>query len=61
MALDDVKLTFLQSVSDLLEQAKKNAKTAVNLSMVYTYYEVGKRIFKRSKTARKELVMESIY
>ena len=54
MALDDVKLTFLQNVSDLLEQAKKNAKTAVNLSMVYTYYEVG-------KTARKELVMGSIY
>lgn len=61
MALDDVKLTFLQNVSDLLEQAKKNAKTAVNLSMVYTYYEVGKEFFKRSKTARKELVMGSIY
>ena len=61
MALDDVKLTFLQNVSDLLEQAKKNAKTAVNLSMVYTYYEVGKRIFQEEQTARKELVMGSIY
>lgn len=52
MALDDVKLTFLQSVSDLLEQAKKNAKTAVNLSMVYTYYEVGKRIFQEEQNGK---------
>jgi len=50
--LDDVKLTFLQSVSDLLEQAKKNAKTAVNLSMVYTYYEVGKRIFQEEQNGK---------
>ena len=53
MALDDVKLTFLQNVSDLLEQAKKNAKTAVNLSMVYTYYEVGKRIFQEEQNGKK--------
>ena len=52
MALDDVKLTFLQNVSDLLEQAKKNAKTAVNLSMVYTYYEVGKRIFQEEQNGK---------
>lgn len=26
---------FLQGVSDVLAQARKNAKTAVNLSMVY--------------------------
>ncbi len=50
--MDDVKLTFLQSVSDLLEQAKKNAKTAVNLSMVYTYYEVGKRIFQEEQNGK---------
>lgn len=51
--MDDVKLTFLQNVSDLLEQAKKNAKTAVNLSMVYTYYEVGKRIFQEEQNGKK--------
>ena len=50
--MDDVKLTFLQNVSDLLEQAKKNAKTAVNLSMVYTYYEVGKRIFQEEQNGK---------
>lgn len=35
---------FLESVSEILESARKNAKTAVNLSMVYAYYEVGRRI-----------------
>ena len=35
---------FLQSVSDVLAQARKNVKTAVNLSMVYAYYEIGRMI-----------------
>ena len=35
---------FLQSVSSVLENAKKNAKTAVNLAMVYAYYEIGRMI-----------------
>ena len=39
-----VNSDFLQSVSDVLAQARKNAKTAVNLSMVYAYYEIGRMI-----------------
>lgn len=35
---------FLQSISSILEQAQRNAKTAINLSMVYTYYEIGRMI-----------------
>lgn len=35
---------FLKNVSDVLLQAQKNAKTAVNLSMVYAYYEIGRMI-----------------
>ena len=35
---------FLQNVADVLEQARKNAKTAVNLSMVYAYFEIGRMI-----------------
>lgn len=35
---------FLQNVSEILESARKNAKTAINLAMVYAYYEVGKMI-----------------
>ena len=35
---------FLKNVSEVLEKARKNAKTAVNLSMVYAYYEIGRMI-----------------
>lgn len=35
---------FFQNVSELLKKARKNAKTAVNLSMVYAYFEIGKMI-----------------
>ena len=32
-------------IFNLIKTAKENVKTAINLSMVYTYYEIGKRIF----------------
>jgi predicted nuclease of restriction endonuclease-like (RecB) superfamily len=35
---------FLQGISSILDNARKNAKTAVNLTMVYAYYEVGRMI-----------------
>lgn len=35
---------FFENVSEVLTKARKNAKTAVNLSMVYAYYEIGKMI-----------------
>ena len=35
---------FLQGVSDVLAEARKNAKTSVNLSMVYAYFEIGRMI-----------------
>lgn len=35
---------FLQSVADVLERARKNAKAAIDLSMVYAYFETGRLI-----------------
>lgn len=35
---------FLESVGNVLLQVKHNIKTAVNLSLPYTYYEIGKII-----------------
>lgn len=35
---------FLESVAEVLAQARKNAKTAINLSMVYAYFEIGRMI-----------------
>lgn len=42
--IQKTKNVFLQNVSEILESARKNAKTAVNLAMVYAYYEVGRMI-----------------
>lgn len=35
---------FLQSVADVLESARKKAKAAIDLSMVYAYFETGRLI-----------------
>lgn len=40
---------FFQNVSELLEKARKKVKTAVNLSMVYTYFEIGRMIFEEEQ------------
>ena len=40
---------FFQSISNILEEARRNAKTAVNLSMVYAYYEIGRKIVEEEK------------
>lgn len=41
---------FLEKVGNILTQAKHNVKTAVNLSMVYTYYEIGKMIVQEEQS-----------
>jgi len=43
---------FLKKVGSILEQARKNIKTAVNLSMVYTYYEIGKMIVEEEQNGK---------
>ena len=40
---------LFQDISAVLEQARKNAKTAVNLSMVYAYYEIGRMIVEKEQ------------
>lgn len=42
--MEQIRDEFLEQISELLVNARKNAKTAVNLSMVYAYFEIGKRI-----------------
>ena len=42
--ITEISPIFLESVSEVLAQARKNAKTAVNLAMVYAYYEIGRMI-----------------
>ena len=40
--MNEVSNEFLNRVSSLIEEAKKNVKTAVNIAMVYTYFEIGR-------------------
>ena len=42
--MEHIDQDFLESVTAILENARRNAKTAVNLSMVYSYYEIGRKI-----------------
>jgi predicted nuclease of restriction endonuclease-like (RecB) superfamily len=47
---------FFQNVSELLKKARKNVKTAVNLSMVYTYFEIGRVIFEEEQNGESRAV-----
>lgn len=42
--ISPINQNFLESVSKVLAQARKKAKSAVNLAMVYAYYEIGRMI-----------------
>lgn len=42
--MEQIRDEFLEQISELLVNARKNAKTAVNISMVYAYFEIGRRI-----------------
>lgn len=52
--MNDIDVTFLQKVSDVLEKARKNVKTAVNLSMVYSYYEIGRMIVEEEQNGKEK-------
>ena len=42
--INSINPKFLENISEVLVLARKKAKTAVNLSMVYAYYEIGRMI-----------------
>ena len=50
--MDLINKSFLQDISELLDSARKQAKTAVNLSMVYAYYEIGRRIYEEEQQGK---------
>lgn len=47
--MEKLSTIFLHRVCNLLENARKNVKTAVNLSMVYTYYDIGRMIIEEEQ------------
>ena len=47
--MNEVSNEFIDRVSPLIEEAKKNVKTAVNIAMVYTYFEIGRMIIEEEQ------------
>ncbi|MCM1269865.1 MAG: PDDEXK nuclease domain-containing protein [Faecalibacterium sp.] len=43
---------FFNKISEILKQAQANVKTAVNLSMVYAYYEIGRIIVEQEQNGK---------
>ena len=48
--MEEMKNTFFEEVCNLLSTARKNVKKAANLAMVYSYFEVGRRIVEEEQT-----------
>ena len=42
--MKEMKTPFFEDVCNLLSTARKNVKKATDLAMVYSYFEVGRRI-----------------
>lgn len=40
---------FLKSIANVLENARRNAKAAVNFTMVYAYFEIGRMIIEEEQ------------
>lgn len=47
---EQIKKAFLTNVAGILEQAQQNAKAAIDLSMVYAYFEIGKLIVEEEQS-----------
>ncbi len=43
---------FLKNIADVLNNARKNAKTAVNLTMVCAYFEIGRIIVEEEQNGK---------
>ncbi len=47
---EQINETFLTNVAGILEQARQNAKAAIDLSMVYAYFEIGRLIVEEEQS-----------
>ena len=45
-------LALFQKIDTLIQYAKKHLKTAVDLAMVYTYFEIGREIIEDEQKGR---------
>ena len=47
--MNEISNTFFEDVLNLLNNARKNVNKAVNLAMVYSYFEIGRKIFEEEQ------------
>ena len=47
---EQINETFLANVAGILEQARQNTKAAIDLSMVYAYFEIGRLIVEEEQS-----------
>lgn len=50
--MSTIREGFIEDISHLLKDAQKTAKAAINLSMVYAYFEIGKRIVEEEQNGK---------
>ncbi len=43
---------FYENIAQILNLARENAKTAVNITMVYAYYEIGRTIVEEEQNGK---------
>lgn len=46
---DIIDVNFINEIKNLLSSAKERVKTAINIAMVYTYYEIDRRIVEQEQ------------
>ncbi len=46
---DIIDVNFINEIKNLLTSAKERVKAAINIAMVYTYYEIGRRIVEQEQ------------
>lgn len=48
--MEELKNTFFEDICNLLSNARKNVKKTADLAMVYSYFEVGRRIVEEEQS-----------
>ena len=54
--IEKINRDIYNKVVDLLKEARKSVLRAVNKTMVYTYFEIGRIIVKRTKRKNKSRI-----
>ena len=61
--MSHIDTNFIREIKELVKSAKQRVMTSINIAMVYTYYEIGRRIVKQEQKGlnRAEYGTELLY